>query len=256
MGGKSIYMCQIVLIVLLVYIGSYVLVQKVEIGFIDCIFICVGVVDDLVSGCLIFMVEMIEIVNILYNVIEYSLVLMDEIGCGMFIYDGLLLVWVCVENLVNKIKVLILFVIYYFEFIQLLEKMEGVVNVYFDVLEYGDIIVFMYSVQDGVVSKSYGLVVVVLVGVLKEVIKCVWQKLCELESILFNVVVIQVDGMQMLLFVVLEEILFVVEVLENFDLDFLILCQVLEWIYCLKSLVQFFIKVKNGSVVKCCCFSK
>lgn len=120
------------------------------------------------------MVEMIEIVNILYNVIEYSLVLMDEIGCGIFIYDGLLLVWVCVENLVNKIKVLMLFVIYYFELIQLLEKMEGVVNVYFDVLEYGDIIVFMYSVQDGVVSKSYGLVVVVLVGVLKEVIKCVW----------------------------------------------------------------------------------
>lgn len=68
MGGKLIFMCQIVLIVILVYIGSFVLVEKVCIGFIDCIFICIGFFDDLVSGCLIFMVEMIEIVSILYNV--------------------------------------------------------------------------------------------------------------------------------------------------------------------------------------------
>lgn len=88
-------------IVLLVCIGSYVFVENVYIGKLDCIFIWIGVLDDLVFGCLIFMVEMIEMVNIFNNVIENLLVLMDEIGCGISIYDGLLLVWVCVSYFVK-----------------------------------------------------------------------------------------------------------------------------------------------------------
>lgn len=88
-------------IVLLVCIGSFVFVENVYIGKFDCIFICIGVLDDLVFGCFIFMVEMIEMVNIFNNVIENFLVLMDEIGWGISIYDGLLLVWVCVSYLVK-----------------------------------------------------------------------------------------------------------------------------------------------------------
>lgn len=102
----------------MVYIGSYVFVEQVEIGLVDKIFICIGVFDDLVFGCFIFMVEMIEIVNIFYNVMFYLLVLMDEIGWGISIYDGLFLVWVCVEYLVIQLNVFILFVIYYFELIE------------------------------------------------------------------------------------------------------------------------------------------
>lgn len=89
------------LIVLLVCIGSFVFVENVYIGKLDCIFMCIGVFDDLVFGCFIFMVEMIEIVNIFNNVIENLLVLMDEIGWGISIYDGLFFVWVCVSYLVK-----------------------------------------------------------------------------------------------------------------------------------------------------------
>lgn len=122
MGGKLIYMWQNVLIVLLVYIGSFVLVSCVVIGLIDCILICIGVGDDFVCGQLIFMVEMVEISYILYYVIVYLLVLMDEIGRGIFIYDGLVLVDVVVCYFVYQNCCYMLFVIYYFELIVLVDE--------------------------------------------------------------------------------------------------------------------------------------
>ncbi|HDI3034597.1 TPA: DNA mismatch repair protein MutS [Cronobacter turicensis] len=237
MGGKSTYMRQTALIVLMAYIGSFVPAEQAEIGPIDRIFTRVGAADDLASGRSTFMVEMTETANILHNATEHSLVLMDEIGRGTSTYDGLSLAWACAESLANRIKALTLFATHYFELTQLPEKMEGVANVHLDAIEHGDTIAFMHSVQDGAASKSYGLAVAALAGVPKEVIKRARQKLRELESISGNAAATQVDGTQMSLLVAAEETSPAVEALENLDPDSLSPRQALEWIYRLKSLV-------------------
>ncbi|EOI3549726.1 DNA mismatch repair protein MutS [Cronobacter turicensis] len=237
MGGKSTYMRQTALIVLMAYIGSFVPAEQAEIGPIDRIFTRVGAADDLASGRSTFMVEMTETANILHNATEHSLVLMDEIGRGTSTYDGLSLAWACAESLANRIKALTLFATHYFELTQLPEKMEGVANVHLDAIEHGDTIAFMHSVQDGAASKSYGLAVAALAGVPKEVIKRARQKLRELESISGNAAATQVDGTQTSLLVAAEETSPAVEALENLDPDSLSPRQALEWIYRLKSLV-------------------
>jgi DNA mismatch repair protein MutS len=237
MGGKSTYMRQSALIVLLAYIGSFVPAQQAEIGPIDRIFTRVGAADDLASGRSTFMVEMTETANILHNATEHSLVLMDEIGRGTSTYDGLSLAWACAESLANRIKALTLFATHYFELTTLPEKMEGVANVHLDAIEHGDTIAFMHSVQDGAASKSYGLAVAALAGVPKEVIKRARQKLRELETISNNTAATQVDGTQMSLLSVAEETSPAVEALEALDPDSLSPRQALEWIYRLKSLV-------------------
>ncbi|ELY4436478.1 DNA mismatch repair protein MutS [Cronobacter dublinensis] len=237
MGGKSTYMRQTALIVLMAYIGSFVPAEQAEIGPVDRIFTRVGAADDLASGRSTFMVEMTETANILHNATEHSLVLMDEIGRGTSTYDGLSLAWACAENLANRIKALTLFATHYFELTQLPEKMEGVANVHLDAIEHGDTIAFMHSVQDGAASKSYGLAVAALAGVPKEVIKRARQKLRELESLSGNAAATQVDGTQMSLLSAAEETSPAVEALENLDPDSLSPRQALEWIYRLKSLV-------------------
>ncbi|ELY2622507.1 DNA mismatch repair protein MutS [Cronobacter malonaticus] len=237
MGGKSTYMRQTALIVLMAYIGSFVPAEQAEIGPIDRIFTRVGAADDLASGRSTFMVEMTETANILHNATEHSLVLMDEIGRGTSTYDGLSLAWACAESLANRIKALTLFATHYFELTQLPEKMEGVANVHLDAIEHGDTIAFMHSVQDGAASKSYGLAVAALAGVPKEVIKRARQKLRELESLSGNAAATQVDGTQMSLLAAAEETSPAVEALENLDPDSLSPRQALEWIYRLKSLV-------------------
>ncbi|EOL8938721.1 DNA mismatch repair protein MutS [Cronobacter dublinensis] len=237
MGGKSTYMRQTALIVLMAYIGSFVPAEEAEIGPVDRIFTRVGAADDLASGRSTFMVEMTETANILHNATEHSLVLMDEIGRGTSTYDGLSLAWACAESLANRIKALTLFATHYFELTQLPEKMEGVANVHLDAIEHGDTIAFMHSVQDGAASKSYGLAVAALAGVPKEVIKRARQKLRELESLSGNAAATQVDGTQMSLLSAAEETSPAVEALENLDPDSLSPRQALEWIYRLKSLV-------------------
>ncbi|NCH59862.1 DNA mismatch repair protein MutS [Cronobacter dublinensis] len=237
MGGKSTYMRQTALIVLMAYIGSFVPAEQAEIGPVDRIFTRVGAADDLASGRSTFMVEMTETANILHNATEHSLVLMDEIGRGTSTYDGLSLAWACAESLANRIKALTLFATHYFELTQLPEKMEGVANVHLDAIEHGDTIAFMHSVQDGAASKSYGLAVAALAGVPKEVIKRARQKLRELESLSGNAAATQVDGTQMSLLSAAEETSPAVEALENLDPDSLSPRQALEWIYRLKSLV-------------------
>ncbi|MEB8679563.1 DNA mismatch repair protein MutS, partial [Cronobacter malonaticus] len=219
MGGKSTYMRQTALIVLMAYIGSFVPAEQAEIGPIDRIFTRVGAADDLASGRSTFMVEMTETANILHNATEHSLVLMDEIGRGTSTYDGLSLAWACAESLANRIKALTLFATHYFELTQLPEKMEGVANVHLDAIEHGDTIAFMHSVQDGAASKSYGLAVAALAGVPKEVIKRARQKLRELESLSGNAAATQVDGTQMSLLAAAEETSPAVEALENLDPD-------------------------------------
>lgn len=235
MGGKSTYMRQAALIVLMAHIGSYVPADAATIGPVDRIFTRVGAADDLASGRSTFMVEMTETANILHNATENSLVLMDEIGRGTSTYDGLSLAWACAENLASRIKAMTLFATHYFELTTLPEKMEGTVNVHLDAIEHGDTIAFMHSVQDGAASKSYGLAVAALAGVPRDVIKRARQKLKELETLSNNAAASKVDGPQLALLT--EDVSPAVEALEALDVDSLSPRQALEWIYRLKELV-------------------
>ncbi|MDH3001661.1 DNA mismatch repair protein MutS [Chelonobacter oris] len=183
MGGKSTYMRQTALIVLMAYIGSFVPAESAVIGPIDRIFTRIGASDDLASGRSTFMVEMTEMANILHQAEEKSLVLIDEIGRGTSTYDGLALAWACAEWLANKLGSLTLFATHYFELTVLPQQFEGVFNVHLDALEHNDTIAFMHSVQDGAASKSYGLAVAALAGVPKAVLKLAKQKLSQLERL-------------------------------------------------------------------------
>ncbi|MEC5342396.1 DNA mismatch repair protein MutS [Brenneria populi] len=236
MGGKSTYMRQAALIVLMAHIGCFVPADRAVIGPVDRIFTRVGAADDLASGRSTFMVEMTETANILHNATENSLVLMDEIGRGTSTYDGLSLAWACAENLANKIKSMTLFATHYFELTNLPEKMEGVANVHLDALEHGDTIAFMHSVQDGAASKSYGLAVAALAGVPKDVIKRARKKLKELETLSNNASTSHIDGAQLTL-LGNEEPSPAVEALEAIDPDALTPRQALDWLYRLKKML-------------------
>ncbi|MFJ5321116.1 DNA mismatch repair protein MutS [Pectobacterium parvum] len=236
MGGKSTYMRQAALIVLMAHIGCFVPADQAVIGPIDRIFTRVGAADDLASGRSTFMVEMTETANILHNATENSLVLMDEIGRGTSTYDGLSLAWACAENLANRIKAMTLFATHYFELTTLPEKMEGVVNVHLDAREHGDTIAFMHSVQDGAASKSYGLAVAALAGVPKEVIKRARQKLKELETLSNNASSSHIDGAQLAL-LSNDEPSPAIEALEAIDPDALTPRQALDWLYQLKKML-------------------
>lgn len=182
MGGKSTYMRQTALIVLMAHIGSFVPADNAHIGNIDRIFTRIGASDDLASGRSTFMVEMTETANILHNATEQSLVLMDEIGRGTSTYDGLSLAWACAEQLANKIRAFTLFATHYFELTQLPEQIPALANVHLDAVEHGDGIAFMHAVQEGAANRSYGLQVASLAGVPKTVIQRAKQKLHELEQ--------------------------------------------------------------------------
>ncbi len=182
MGGKSTYMRQTALIVLMSYIGSFVPAERAVIGPIDRIFTRVGASDDLASGRSTFMVEMTETATILHNASAQSLVLMDEIGRGTSTYDGLSLAWACASYLSQNIKAMTLFATHYFELTDLAALMPGVANIHLDAVEHDEHIVFMHQVQAGAASKSYGLQVAQLAGVPKMVIEMAKQKLTELEQ--------------------------------------------------------------------------
>jgi len=182
MGGKSTYMRQTALIVLLAHIGSYVPASAAEIGMVDRIFTRIGASDDLASGRSTFMVEMTETANILHNATNKSLVLLDEIGRGTSTYDGLSLAWACAEMLAIKTQAFTLFASHYFELTLLAKQIDSLANVHLDAVEHGDSIVFMHTVQEGAASKSFGLQVAQLAGVPKAVIQRAKQRLSELES--------------------------------------------------------------------------
>ncbi len=182
MGGKSTYMRQTALIVLLAHIGCYVPADNATIGLVDRIFTRIGASDDLASGRSTFMVEMTETANILHNATDKSLVLLDEIGRGTSTYDGLSLAWACVEMLALKTKAFTLFATHYFELTLLAEEISSLANVHLDAMEHNDSIIFMHAVQEGAASKSFGLQVAQLAGVPKVVIKRAKQRLIELEN--------------------------------------------------------------------------
>ncbi|MCE2571417.1 DNA mismatch repair protein MutS [Motilimonas eburnea] len=182
MGGKSTYMRQIALIVLMAHTGCYVPADDAVIGDVDRIFTRIGASDDLASGRSTFMVEMTETANILHNATASSLVLMDEIGRGTSTYDGMSLAWACAEHLAQSTQALTLFATHYFELTQLPELLQGLANVHLDAIEHQDSIAFMHSVQEGAASKSFGLQVAALAGVPKQVIQQAKRKLHQLEN--------------------------------------------------------------------------
>ena len=182
MGGKSTYMRQTALIVLLAHIGCYVPAESATIGLVDRIFTRIGASDDLASGRSTFMVEMTETANILHNATDKSLVLLDEIGRGTSTYDGPSLAWACAEMLAMKTKAFTLFATHYFELTLLAEQIATLANIHLDAMEHDDNIVFMHAVQEGAASKSFGLQVAQLAGVPKAVIKRAKQRLSELEE--------------------------------------------------------------------------
>ncbi|MBD3618081.1 MAG: DNA mismatch repair protein MutS [Chromatiales bacterium] len=182
MGGKSTYMRQVALIVLLAHIGSYVPAAAARIGPVDRIFTRIGASDDLASGRSTFMVEMTEAANILNNATAQSLVLMDEIGRGTSTFDGLSLAWACAEHLAVHNRAFTLFATHYFELTARPEQAAGIRNVHIDAVEHGDSIVFLHSVKDGPANQSYGLQVAQLAGVPRGVIQRARERLRQLEK--------------------------------------------------------------------------
>lgn len=173
MAGKSTYMRQTALIVLLAQIGSFVPAESANIGIVDRIFTRVGASDDLASGQSTFMVEMTEVANILRNATKNSLLILDEIGRGTSTFDGLSIAWAVVEHIANK-KLLgakTLFATHYHELTELEGKLDGVNNYCIAVKEQGDDIVFLRKIVAGGADKSYGIQVAKLAGVPKEVLK-------------------------------------------------------------------------------------
>ena len=182
MSGKSTYMRQTALIVLLAHTGSFIPAKHATIGPIDRIFTRIGAADDLASGRSTFMVEMTEAANILHYATEKSLVLLDEIGRGTSTFDGLSLAWACAHYLAKKIGALTLFATHYFELTTLTEQCHNVANVHVDAVEHGDKIVFMHKVRQGPASQSYGIHVAKLAGIPYEVIQQAKVKLLSLEK--------------------------------------------------------------------------
>lgn len=181
MGGKSTYMRQAALIVLLAHTGSFVPADEAEIGPVDRIFTRIGSSDDLAGGRSTFMVEMTETASILHNATDESLVLMDEIGRGTSTFDGLSLAWASAEHL-TRTRAFTLFATHYFEMTALPEQAEGVANVHLTAAEHRDGIVFMHRVEEGPASQSYGLQVAQLAGVPQGVIARAREKLAQLEQ--------------------------------------------------------------------------
>lgn len=172
MAGKSTYMRQTALIVLLAQIGSFVPAESANIGIVDRIFTRVGASDDLASGQSTFMVEMTEVANILRNATDRSLLILDEIGRGTSTFDGLSIAWAVVEHISNK-KLLgakTLFATHYHELTELEGKIDSVNNYCIAVKEKGDDIVFLRKIVKGGADKSYGIQVAKLAGVPESVI--------------------------------------------------------------------------------------
>lgn len=182
MGGKSTYMRQTALIVLLAHIGSFVPAQEATIGIVDRIFTRIGSSDDLAGGRSTFMVEMTETANILHNATARSLVLMDEIGRGTSTFDGLALAWACAKHLAEQLRAYTLFATHYFEITSLPEGIPGIANVHLNATEHNDNIVFLHKVQEGPASKSYGLQVAKLAGIPASVLKQAQDQLHLLEQ--------------------------------------------------------------------------
>ncbi len=244
MGGKSTFMRQTALIVLLAHCGCYVPATSVKIGEIDRIFTRIGASDDLAGGRSTFMVEMTETANILHNATDKSLVLLDEIGRGTSTFDGLSLAWAVAKQLLEKNRSYTLFATHYFELTRIIEEFKHAANVHLDAVEHGvgenKNIVFMHKVEEGAANQSYGLQVAQLAGIPKSVVASARRKLAQLEV---NQVAHQANTSQTDMFVsnnpTPEPVLHAaISELERIKPDELTPKQALEILYQLKVLVQ------------------
>ena len=182
MAGKSTYIRQVALIVLMAQIGSFVPAESAEIGLVDRIFTRVGANDDLARGQSTFMVEMNETSNIINNATASSLVILDEIGRGTSTFDGLSIAWSVAEFLHDKIKARTLFATHYHELTKLAEERNGVCNLNVAVREWNEQIIFLRKIIPGGADKSYGIQVARLAGLPKEILDRARDILSHLEN--------------------------------------------------------------------------
>ena len=183
MGGKSTYMRQTALIVILAYAGSFVPAKRAVIGPIDGIFTRIGASDDLSGGQSTFMVEMTETANILHNATASSLVLLDEIGRGTSTYDGLALALAIAHSMAQTVRAFTLFSTNYFELTALAHKLSTVHNVHLSAVEHNRKVVFLHSVEEGPASQSYGIHVARLAGIPGRVLQNARNQLHKLEQL-------------------------------------------------------------------------
>jgi DNA mismatch repair protein MutS len=235
MGGKSTYMRQTALIVLLAHIGSFVPAKAVKLSLVDQIFTRIGSSDDLAGGRSTFMVEMTETANILHNATDKSLILMDEIGRGTSTFDGLSLAWACAIDLADRVQGFTLFATHYFELTVLPDSYPKAANVHLGVTEHNDHIVFLHRVEEGPANRSYGLQVAKLAGIPAKVVSAAKIKLQQLENQAINRGQITTAGPQPDLFAMPAEEHPVVEALGEIDPDSLSPRQAHELLYALKA---------------------
>ncbi len=182
MAGKSTWIRQTALIVLMAQIGSFVPAREARIGVVDRIFTRVGASDDIGRGASTFLVEMLEVANILNNATQRSLVVLDEVGRGTATFDGLALAWALVEHLHERTGARTLFATHYHQLIELGTRLQGVCNMSVAVREWNDEIVFLHKIVEGGTDRSYGLHVARLAGVPPELIERARGILRDLEA--------------------------------------------------------------------------
>jgi DNA mismatch repair protein MutS len=182
MGGKSTYMRQVALIVLLAGVGSYVPAASCRLGPIDAIHTRIGAADDVANAQSTFMLEMTEAAQILHAATPHSLVLMDEIGRGTSTFDGLALAGGIAAYLHNKTQAFTLFATHYFELTEFPAQHHGAINVHVSAVESGADIVFLHHIEPGPASKSYGIAVAKLAGVPAAVVNHARHALNALEA--------------------------------------------------------------------------
>ncbi|HXY15049.1 MAG TPA: DNA mismatch repair protein MutS [Terriglobales bacterium] len=182
MGGKSTYLRQSALIVILAQMGSFVPATSARLGIVDRVFTRIGASDNLARGRSTFMVEMTETAAILHTATQRSLILLDEIGRGTATYDGLAIAWAAVEYIHARTRAKTLFATHYFELTELAERLSGVKNYHVSVKETGGGIVFLRKVEPGAADRSYGIEVAKLAGLPNEVIERAREVLAEHET--------------------------------------------------------------------------
>jgi len=182
MGGKSTYLRQTALIVILAQMGSFVPARSARLSVVDRVFTRIGASDNLARGRSTFMVEMTETAAILHTATARSLILLDEVGRGTSTYDGLAIAWAAIEYLHARVRAKTLFATHYFELTELAEQLAGVKNYHVSVKETGGGIVFLRKVEPGAADRSYGIEVAKLAGLPNEVITRAREVLTEHES--------------------------------------------------------------------------